>query len=123
MGIDVYLKWKGMSENERKKQFTGFDITKGNVGYLREAYHGEPYATKVLISEDWDSQPDEGFKIPNKTLVERLPEVIKAAIERGKIYGEILTKSSPAVKSYIDFIELHGKLEAAGKKPTIIISY
>ena len=29
----------------------GFDITAGDKGYLREAYHGSPYATHYLLKE------------------------------------------------------------------------
>lgn len=35
MGTDVYLYWKGMTEEEKKAQYTGFEIYSGNVGYLR----------------------------------------------------------------------------------------
>lgn len=38
MGLDIYLKWEGQTEEERQAQFTGFDITKGHVGYLRSSY-------------------------------------------------------------------------------------
>jgi hypothetical protein len=51
MGIDVYAKWDGQTEDEKKAQITGFSIVAGEVGYLREAYHGGPYATKVLFPE------------------------------------------------------------------------
>ena len=39
MGIDIYMRWDGMTEEDRDKQITGFDATKGDVGYLREASH------------------------------------------------------------------------------------
>ena len=35
MGTDIYLKWKGQTAKQKQDQFTGFDITKGNIGYLR----------------------------------------------------------------------------------------
>lgn len=35
MGVDVYLKWKGMTEEEKKRQYTGFSIDAGRFGYLR----------------------------------------------------------------------------------------
>lgn len=40
-----------MTEHERRAQQTGFSVVHGHVGYLREAYHGEPYATRVLVPE------------------------------------------------------------------------
>ena len=35
VGTDVYLKWDGMSEEDKKRQYTGFSIDAGAVGYLR----------------------------------------------------------------------------------------
>lgn len=35
MGIDVYLRWDGMPEEEKAKQCTGGGINAGDVGYLR----------------------------------------------------------------------------------------
>lgn len=54
MGIDVYARWDGQTEAERQAQYTGFSIVSGDVGYLREAYHGEPYATRALFPECFD---------------------------------------------------------------------
>jgi hypothetical protein len=66
MGIDVYAKWDGQTDDERKAQITGFSIVHGHTGYLREAYHGEPYATKVLFPECWDDVlvEDQGIRAP-----------------------------------------------------------
>jgi hypothetical protein len=38
MGIDIYLRWKGITEEEKELQYTGFSIAHGHVGYLRAAY-------------------------------------------------------------------------------------
>ena len=51
MGIDLYARWDGMTEAEAEAQITGFSITAGSVGYLREAYHGGPYVTAWLAPE------------------------------------------------------------------------
>ncbi len=51
MGIDLYAKWEGMTVQEAEDQITGFSVTAGSVGYLREAYHGDPYATIWLAPE------------------------------------------------------------------------
>lgn len=89
MGIDVYMHWKGQTEKERKAQITGWSIEHGHVGYLREAYHGGPYATAALITEDLDTQPDEGFTIPAAELKRRLPATVMTAIYRDHVvYGE-----------------------------------
>ena len=124
MGIDVYLRWDGMTEEDKDKQFTGSSTIHGHVGYLREAYHGEPYATEALISEDWSKQPEEGFIIPNKVLEERLPEVAGLIVKREvKLYGSSVEMAMEVVRSFIDFVDLHEKLELEGKNPRIVISY
>ncbi len=51
MGIDIYLRWESMTEAERDAQQLGFSVVHGHVGYLREAFHGAPYATHVLMPE------------------------------------------------------------------------
>ena len=56
MGIDIYMHWKDQTEEEHKAQLTGFSVTSGDVGYLREAYHGSPYATKFLMPEAFDDR-------------------------------------------------------------------
>lgn len=123
MGIDVYLRWDKQTKEEHDKQITGYDITKGDVGYLREAYHGSVYATEVLMSEDWDKQ-GEGLVIKNSVLKSRLSDTIKTVIERHKTtYSEILTEDSPYVKSFVNFVDLHGKLEKENRNPRIVISY
>src|ERR1051326_1589275 len=51
MGIDIYAQWHGQTKEEETAQITGFSTVRGHVGYLRESYHGEPYATKHLCAE------------------------------------------------------------------------
>jgi len=135
MGIDVYLKWDGMTNEEYEAQLTGFSVTSGDVGYLREAYHGEPYATHELITEDWSDQPYNedaerpdykgcGFSIPNEVLKKRLPKVLKVVKEREiTLYKGTLDDVYEVQESYKDFVALHGELEKNGKNPRIIISF
>src|SRR6266699_2048814 len=112
MGIDVYLNWDGMTKEDKEKQFTGFSVHAGKVGYLREAYHGEPYATFVLFSEDWDKQPEDGFTIPNSVLKKRLAKTVEVAILRERrLYHDLQPKT---FQSFIDFVELHDRLEKDG---------
>ncbi len=119
MGIDVYLRWDKMTKQDKEAQYTGFDITSGRVGYLREAYHGPPYATHVLISEPWEEQPKDGFVIPNEVLRERLPAARDACLERYN--GDSI--ADEAALSYDGFVELHREKEEAGLNPRIIVSY
>lgn len=88
MGIDIYTKWKGQTEDEHQAQFTGFDTEAGKVGYLREAYHGSPYITKYLVKEAYEAG-DGVAKIPASTLKERLPVAVLMSFYRDKkVYSE-----------------------------------
>lgn len=78
MGIDVYLKWTGQTEEDEKKQFCGFATDAGNIGYLREAYRGGPYATKLLVREAFEA-PDCQAEIPAALMRERLQSVTEPA--------------------------------------------
>lgn len=123
MGVDIYLRWDGMTKDDEMAQYTGFSIGHGHVGYLREAYHGGPYATRVLFPETWESEDCEAA-IPSKILRERLPAAIEAAIERARVvYGEEVGPESPEIKSLKNFVELYERLEAEGKHPYILNSY
>jgi hypothetical protein len=121
------MKWKDQTKAEHDAQITGFSIVHGHVGYLREAYHGSPYATKVLVPEGWsdEAERDEELGVPIKAAVlrERLPDVIKAAIERAEVvYKEKIDESAPEVKSFKDFVELAERIEASGKQVFIDVS-
>lgn len=89
MGIDIYLKWDGMTEKERMEQFTGMSTVAGETGYLREAYHGGPYATKILCREAFESE-DCVAEIPASVLRQRLTQVTEPA--RYKDLGHVATE-------------------------------
>lgn len=81
MGIDIYMKWPKQTEAERKAQFTGSSTEAGNVGYLREAYHGGPYATRYLVKEAFDADEAEA-PILASVLRDRLPATVAIALYR-----------------------------------------
>lgn len=86
MGIDVYLRWSKQTKAERQLQMTGFSVTVGNIGYLREAYHGGPYATRVLVPEAFKSDTR---RYSARTLRARLPATLYAAAVRSlTVYNE-----------------------------------
>lgn len=97
MGIDIYLAWEGQTEEERRGQITGFSTTAGRAGYLREAYHGGPYATEILVREAFDS-PSAEAQIPAAVMRERLTNVtepsrapgIRAADAMAQMIGNLL---------------------------------
>ncbi len=92
MGIDIYLRWPGMTEEERKNQITGYSTTSGDVGYLREAYHGGPYATKILVREAFEAAEYEA-QIPAATMKMRLKCVTEPA--RGVEGGDMIAMLLP----------------------------
>jgi hypothetical protein len=121
MRIDIYAEWEGMTEAEHVLQITGFSIEHGYVGYLREAYHGEPYATKVLVPEAFE----EGrAQIPAGVLAERLPATLAVADERErKVYNETdPVEIERALKSYREFVALCERKESETGEPCLIIA-
>lgn len=122
MGIDIYAQWDGQTDEEEKAQYCGFKVDQGGIGYLREAYHGGPYATKKLVPEAFDAEGGE-CRIPAALMRERLPEVIFFAKTRGlRVYGERYHDSSPEIRSFIDFVELCERKEAETGQPVMIIA-
>lgn len=85
MGIDVYLRWPKQTGEEEDAQYCGFRIDAGNVGYLRESYHGGPYATRVLIPEGWDENNNGAVPITAAELRKRLPAVVLTSLYRNFI--------------------------------------
>lgn len=81
MGIDIYARWKGQTKRECEAQVTGWSIVHGYVGYLREAYHGGPYATRFLVREAFEAK-DAVAHIPAATLRQRLPQTVLLALFR-----------------------------------------
>ena len=122
MGIDIYTCWKGQTEEETQAQMTGFSVVHGHVGYLREAYHGEPYATKYLLREAFE-RPDK-CRIPASVLRARLPRTLELVEERArKVYGETDASWVATVKkSFVDFVELCEAKERKTGEPVLIIA-
>jgi len=126
MGIDIYAKWRGQTKTEEDAQMTGFSVVDGHAGYLREAYHGEPYATRYLVAEAFESSSGKA-EIPASVLRERLPETLRLAKERQReVYGRKgqIPDDDPEIQSFVDFVELCERKEReTGEPVTIIASY
>ena len=122
MGIDIYMQWKNQKKEEKEEQCTGFSVVHGHVGYLREAYHGEPYVTRILVPEAFKEGK---VQIPAKILKERLPQALIIAEERTrKIYKGTDEDVRAIQQSFADFVELAEiKEEELGEPVTIIASY
>ena len=119
MGIDIYVTWKGQTEDERLKQSSAWlTVEAGSCGYLREAYHGAPYATKFLCAEAFES--DEA-RIPAATLRERLPHTLVLVEERERTLYKSDDKQIEAVRqSYRDFVALCEAKEAETGEPVLV---
>ncbi len=78
MGIDIYLEWAGKDAQAKDDQIAGFSTTDGHVGYLREAYHGGPYATQILVKEAFDAKECRA-QIPAAVMRKRLTVAAPAA--------------------------------------------
>ncbi|MBI4289120.1 MAG: hypothetical protein HY671_11935, partial [Chloroflexi bacterium] len=126
MGIDIYAEWKGRTKEEEAAQLTGYSVKHGHVGYLRESYHGEPYATRHLVAEAFED-PECLAKIPAAVLRERLPETIRLAKKRLRVVykrkGRI-PDDDPVIQSFTDFVALcERKEQQTGEPVTILASY
>ena len=126
MGIDIYTRWKGQTKEEEELQYKVWsDPTKGELGYLREAYHGDPYATDFLLQEAFEKDVKGEAKIPAKVLRERLPRALELIKEREeKLYGGKTERIKSIQKSYEDFVALiERKEKETGELVTILASY
>jgi len=123
MGIDIYAEWDGRTEEELHAQETApFSVTAGHVGYLREAYHGEPYATRHLVREAFEAE-NQRAQIPAAVLRRRLPATLALARQRVQLVypGR---PSAGILKSYEDFVALVERKEReTGNAVTIFASY
>jgi hypothetical protein len=121
MGIDVYTRWKGQETEDGERQHDAWlEPSAGRVGYLREAYHGEPYATLFLVQEAFEGGV--AF-IPARTLRERLPETLRIAEVRERTIYKASTAEEiqPVLQSYTDFVELCERKEAESGEPVQIM--
>jgi hypothetical protein len=108
MGIDVYARFEASEGKRRRKWLSELE---DYAGYLREAYHGEPYATRHLVPEAFEC-PD-GAKIPAAVLRERLPETLRIAEVRARsVYGATsMAEVEPTLQQFRSFVELCERME------------
>jgi len=124
MGIDIYARWKGQRPTDVAKQRDEWPgVLGGSVGYLREAYHGNLYATRHLVPEAFATPT--GVRIPASVLRERLPETLKIATLRQKKEYGITSKNDiePVLQSFRDFVELCERVEAKTGEPVLVLAW
>jgi len=90
--------------------------------YLREPYHGEPYATRYLCAEAFHTGE---AHIPAEILRERLPETLRLAEFRERTLYHSTDADIEAVKeSYRKFVALcEAKEKETGESVLIIASH
>lgn len=122
MGIDIYATWEGMTSSEvRAQRQACFSADEGHTGYLRESYHGGPYATKALVPEAFETGE---ACISAADLEKRLPEVLAIAESRQRmIYDEEDESEIQEIcQSYRDFVALCTEKEGKTGIPCLIIA-
>ncbi len=125
MGIDIYAHWKNQTEDERTAQSSEWlSARAGSAGYLREAYHGSPYATPFLCREAFHAKSFEA-RIPAATLRKRLAETLAIVEARERaLYQSSNEEIEQAQQSYRDFVALCERKETeTGEAVQIIASY
>jgi hypothetical protein len=123
MGIDIYARWEGQRPKEVARQLEVWPSPyEGRAGYLREAYHGEPYATRYLVAEAFEVRS--GTPIPARVLRERLPETLRLAELREREVYEVTSKTEieRTLQSYRDFVDLCERVESTTGEPVLIIA-
>lgn len=121
MGVDMYLEWSGMTEGEKKAQYTGFRSV-GEDGYIRERY-GEPEkATLAFLPESWDADVplDEPGGVSLDELKARLPAVRAACLRR---YPDDPAYAETHYQQFVDFVALARRKRAAGRRVWVVNSY
>ena len=115
MGIDIYLTdHKCDHDSETDNAF------RQQLAYIRESYHGEPYPSKIFLSESF---AEYDVRVTVDLLEDRLAETIKLAIERHfKVYNG-RDDIREAIEPYIKFYEAVKELEANGKEAWVTNSY
>ena len=121
MGIDIYAHWKDQSDEAKAKQSEAWlTIGAGGAGYLREAYHGEPYATKYLCAEAFETGK---AHISAAVLRERLPHTLALAEERERtLYKGTDEAVEEAKQSFRDFVALCEEKEKETGEPVLVIA-
>jgi len=134
MGIDIYMSWGNGPSYDGKYE----EAFRGANGYLRESYHGGPYATVLLVPEAFgdplrtaqafgvpfveslalDTDADGYSLIPAAVLRSRLGAALLTVAERYRaIYREECGEGHPALREFVEFVELAERMEAALGRP------
>jgi len=100
----------------------GYGIEAGDVGYLREPHHGEPYATRTLVPEAFRYGR---ARITAADLQKRLPDALHIVETRERLTA--FNSADEAViermqKHYRDFVALCARKEIETGIPCMIVA-
>jgi hypothetical protein len=152
MGTDIYLSWDGQTKEDEDLQSTGFDITQGEVGYLRAAvwmseennvlralFPNEYWEAPEAMEYDFDMNVEVLKKFaqeyaigntakPSTILETKTKEALQEALEGlGTVQfgGENLSADDKTkwLRSLVAFFKKGWQLQKDGKKPKIYISW
>lgn len=89
--------------------------------YLREAYHGEPYVTRFLCRESFETG---AAAIPASLLRERLAEALRLVAKREReLYPDASAEDVQSIRdSYIAFVAHCEQVEQRTGEPVIIVA-
>lgn len=129
LGVDIYMRWDGMTDEEREAQFTGF-VNAGKAGYLRGAYFGGlSDVLNVLFSwMNWDIDTvfdPQAFRKQLKIIKEMKSRPHEGMWDDRPPFDERQNAPVPeeVIKDYEDFLKLGEELIIDGKTPVVHISY
>lgn len=117
MGLDVYLRWDNISDDEKNKQYTGFSIEHGHVGYLRCCYGDNEIILLEIIFPDWKHLPQEiSFDFVKN--IHKKNYAIRQF--RKKFFDEITEVTKVWMTSFEQFYILGLEKQRNGLKPIIL---
>ncbi len=127
MDIEVCAQWDYMSMQEAAAQLGGkfnteYGVEAGSVGYLREPYHGEPYATKTLVPEAFRYGR---ARIAAVELQKRLPDALHIVETRERAYAFSAADDADIERMqrrYREFVALCARKEQECGIPCMIIA-
>jgi len=118
MGTDIYLCWNGMTKEDEEKQITGFDITKGDKGYLRASIGmiiENLILREVFEEKYWESTDPLEYDFKTKCL--ELPFLLKKYLLT-KIEIELIMERREIPENLREFLEKIDLLELS-KEPKL----
>lgn len=128
MGMDIYLRWKGITDAEKRKQYTGYR-TVGKYGYLRIAYTEPLSEGRVLVrslicgkehpKNELFTQKDVDYV---KQILSTFKEKHSKVAETGCVYEFDAKYELWWIKQAIQFLELGCKKQKLGLKPYVDVS-